>query len=91
MRRGSWLYDGTIPAEVMIVKYRDGDLPSGPEEDAMPSYPPRGADGYFYGVEYFVHGRAGRQKGVSGWLFGSPHEATKHAEATLKFPITWKD
>jgi hypothetical protein len=91
LRRGSWLYDGTIPAEVMIVKYRDGDLPPEPEEDQVPGYPPRDADGYFYGVNYFVHGRGGTAKGVAGRLFASPEEAARHAEATLKTPITWND
>ena len=92
VRHGTWLYDGVVPADVNIVKLTDADIPPGPEDEgSVPGYPPRDGQGYFYGVDYFVHGRAGTSKGVSARLFGSVKDASRHATDTLKVAINWDD
>jgi len=92
VRRGTWLYGGTLPAEVRIVKSVDWSTDGIVVEDdlADPSYPPRDPDGFSYGVEYYLRGVEGRtSKGVSAELFASLEDAVRHAETTLREPIKW--
>jgi hypothetical protein len=40
VRRGSWLYDHTVPAEVQIVRRNYFDGPKIVDEEPTPGYPP---------------------------------------------------
>ena len=86
VRRGSWLYDGTVPAEVQIVRRNYFDGPTIIDEEPLPGYPPRDAEGCFYAIDYYLENG---QKGV-GEVFGSLEAAVTGAERTLRRPITWQ-
>ena len=87
VQRGSWLYDGNVPAEVQIVRRNYFDGPTGVDEEPVPGYPPRDSEGCFYAIDYYLENG---QKGVCGEVFGSVDEAAREAERTLRSPITWR-
>jgi hypothetical protein len=88
VRRGSWLYDGSVSAGVSIVRRNYFDGPKIVDEEPMPGYPPTDAEGCFYSVEYDVP-RAGR--GSGGEVYGCIEDAVRAAEAILKGPVIWQD
>jgi hypothetical protein len=51
VKRGTWLYDGTVPCEVRVIKTNYFEHPGPDDEEKDESYPPRDADGNFYFVE----------------------------------------
>ena len=56
VRRGAWLYDGSVPGEIQVIKTDFCEEPDYGEEN--PGYPPRDADGNFYYVQYTLVGRS---------------------------------
>ena len=88
LKRGSWLYDGSLPAAVTIVRQNYFEGPHVTDETQTRGYPPTDAEGCFYSVEYNIPPGAG--SGSSGPVFGSLDEAVRHAEAILKSPIAWE-
>ena len=86
VRRGAWMYDGTVPAEVQIVRRNYFDGPAIVGEEPASGYPPRDAEGCFYAIDYYLENG---QKGVCGEVFGSLEAAVAEAERTLRPPITW--
>ena len=92
VKRGRWLYDQTVPAEVRIIRRNfvdpphpeDADLPEG--EDAPPPYD---ADGFYYYAVYELIGREGMVSRSSMGLFSSVDEAVRCVEATLNAQVTW--
>ena len=86
VRRGSWLYDHTVPAEVQIVRRNYFDGPKIVDEEPTPGYPPTDAEGCFYAIDYYL---SNGQKGVCGEVFASLEDAAKRAEETLQSPIPW--
>lgn len=87
LRRGTWLYGGTVRAEVSILRQNYFEGPAVMDEPQTPGYPPTDRDGCFYVVSYEIPGAS---KGTGGLVFGSAEEAIRHAEATLKTPINWE-
>lgn len=85
VKRGEWLYDGTVPCEVRIIKANflehhfksDGNPPD-------PNYPPRDKRGNFYLVEYEI--KRGGDSSVSNY-FASLEEAVNEATTKLNGAI----
>jgi hypothetical protein len=88
VKRGTWLYDGTVRAEVLIIRQNYFEGPKIVDEEPTPGYPPTDSQGCFYAIEYDIP-RGGA--GGSGPVFGSLADAVQKAEATIKGPIVWKD
>lgn len=86
LRRGTWLYDNCVRAAVSIVRQNYFEGPNVTDESKTSEYPPTDVDGCFYSVEYHIPGAG---KGGRGHVFGTVEDATRHAETTLKTPITW--
>ena len=84
VKQGTWLYDGTVPCEVEVIKSNYFERPE-PDEDKVPGYPPRDADGNFYFVRLTLKGIA---RGVFK-CFGSSDEAVQGVMKKLVGPIHW--
>jgi hypothetical protein len=85
VKQGTWLYDGTLPCLVQVIKTNYIEHPSPDDEDQDAGYPPLDPDGNFYYVEYVMEGRV---RSVSN-CFGSSDEAVQATIKTLKGPIQW--
>jgi hypothetical protein len=87
MRRGTWLYGGSVEAAVAIVRQNYFEGPQPEDEPPTPGYPPVDEDGCFYGVEYAIPGAGA---GSGSQVFVSLEEAVRHAETTIESPIAWE-
>lgn len=85
VRRGRWMYDGTVPTEVCIVRQNYFEGPPIVDEEPTPGYPPRDENGMFY---YVAYKQRGSVRSVSN-LCGSAEEAAALAERTVQDPIVW--
>jgi hypothetical protein len=86
LKHGTWLYDGTVKADVWIVRQNYFEGPVITDEEPTPGYPPTDAEGCFYFPEYRVPGAGA---GSGGSVFSSPEEAIRRAEDVLKSQIVW--
>ena len=83
-KRGRWMYGGTAPSEVWIIKQ---SYIEGPpiDEEPTPAYPPYDLNGMFYHAAYV---RQDAIRGVSN-LCGSSDETVLLAERTILGTIVW--
>ena len=86
LNHGTWLYDGTVKADVWIVRKNYFDGPVITDEEPIPGYPPTDAEGCFYSLEYRLPGAFAAP---GGRVFGSAEQAVLHAEEILKSQIAW--
>jgi hypothetical protein len=86
LKHGTWLYGGTVKADVWIVRQNYFEGPIITDEEPDPTYPPRDADGCFYFPEWRIP-RAGA--GSGGEVFGSIEAAVKQAERIIEGGIVW--
>jgi hypothetical protein len=84
MRRGTWLYGGSLEAAVSIVRQNYFECPRPEDEPPTPGYPPVDDDGCFYAVKYAIPGAGA---GSGSRVFGSLEEAVRHAEMTVHTPL----
>jgi hypothetical protein len=84
VRKGRWLYDGTVPSEVWIIRQNYFEGPTITEEESDTNYPRRDGDGMFY---YAAFAQQSTVKSVSN-LFGSAEEAVQEADHIVH-GITW--
>ena len=54
VKRGTWIYDGTAPCEVWIIKQNFIEGPRIDAEELHPGYPPYDEHGEFYYAAYAV-------------------------------------
>jgi hypothetical protein len=86
VKRGHWIYGGTVPSEVWIVKQNYFEGPTPTDEEPTPGYPPRDENGMFYYAGYVQKGAI---KGISN-VCGSVDEAVRLAEQTIQGQINWE-
>ena len=94
VKRGRWLYDETVPAEVRIIRRNcvdpphpgDEELPEG--EDAPPSY---GPDGFYYYAVFEMTGRGGMTTRSGTNHYSSIDEVIRRVERTLNGKVTWDE
>lgn len=88
VKRGTWLYDGTLQSKVLIIRCNYFEGPKIIDEEPTPGYPPTDSEGCFYFPEYDI---PGGNRGSGSRVFGSLAEAVRKAETTIKGPIIWQD
>jgi hypothetical protein len=95
VKRGRWFFDGTIPAEVRIIRWNfvepldpDEELPDGWTGDVPPPY---GPDGFYYGAVYEMTGRDGMTTRSGTDLYSGVDAVIRNVEETLNGKVTWDD
>jgi hypothetical protein len=86
VKRGHWIYGGTVKSEVWIIKQNYFEGPAITDEDPTPGYPPTDENGMFY---YAAYAQQDTIKGVSN-VRGSADEAMHLAEQTIQSKIDWE-
>jgi len=87
IQRGTWLYDGTVSCEILIVRrniaYGTGDYEDDPEiaEDI---------EGIFFYILYQAAGSPGEFKSEVG-PFNSIEEAKAHCDEATHGTVEWND
>jgi len=85
VQRGAWLYDNSIPCELLIVRQNYFEGPQS-DEEPTPGYPPTDAEGCHYYAAYVMNGAT---RSVTN-CFGSAAEAAQKAAETLGQAIKWQ-
>jgi hypothetical protein len=86
LKRGHWIYGGTVQSEVWIIQQNYFEGPTIIDEEPTPGYPPYDENGMFYYAGYVQKGVI---RGVSN-VYGSADEAVRVAERTIQGPVTWE-
>ena len=93
VRRGTWLYDGSVVGEVRILKMK-GERPNttpGEGADEKLLHPPTDAEGIYFLAEFELSSLGSRNNGSSSWGHATLEGAVRYAEEVLPGPIRWDD
>jgi len=94
VKRGRWLYDETVPAEVRIIRKNFADPPH-PGDEELPEGedvpPPYGPDGFYYYAVFEMTGRGGMTTRSGTDHYRSIDEVIQRVERTLNGKVTWDE
>jgi hypothetical protein len=95
VKRGRWLFDETVPAEVRIIRRNfadppdpDEELPDGWTGDVPPAY---GPDGFYYNAVYEMTGRDGMASRSGTDLYSGIDAVIREVETTLNGKVVWDE
>ena len=94
VKRGRWLYDETVPAEVYVIRRNFVDPPH-PADDELPEGedvpPPYGPDGFIYSAVFEMTGREGMTTRSGTNNYSSLDEVIQCVESVLNGKVVWDE